>query len=131
MHIRGWLVAAIAAPLVVACASGGTGAVESRDAKVLRSNASVGDLVLCLKSRLKDDATVIAYPEPGRVDIRIGDGSRADTHYFHLVSLSQIGGGANGGGTRVEIRSADEWHPLLSGKRVAGMVEDCKPGTAR
>lgn len=122
---RAWLLAAVAAPLVVACASSG-GMIESRDPKVLQSKASVSDLVLCLKGRLKDDATVIAYPEPGRVDIRIADGGQADAHYFHVVGLSQARNG-----TRVEIRSADEWHPLMSASKVAGIVEDCKSGTAR
>lgn len=124
--IRAFFIATLATPLLVACASSGPSVIEARDPKVIQSKASVSDLLLCLKGWLKEDATVIAYPEPGKVDIRIADGGQAESKYFHVVSLRQARDG-----TTVEVRSADEWHPMMSTGRVVGRVEDCKPGTAR
>lgn len=124
--IRIFLAAVVAVPLLAACAGTSPRALEEREPKVIRSNASVSDLVICLKSRLTDEAKIIAYPEPGKVDVRIGERSQSDSAYFHVVSLRQARSG-----TTVEIRSADEFHPFMSAGRVAGMVEDCKPGTAR
>jgi hypothetical protein len=120
------LTAVAALPLLAACAGSGAGVLEARDPKVIHSDASSSDLVVCLKGRLNDEAKVIAYPEPGKVDIRIGDAGGTDSHYYHLIGLRPARTG-----TTVEIRSADEWHPMLSPNRVAGMVRDCKPGAAR
>ncbi|CAG9167084.1 hypothetical protein [Cupriavidus pampae] len=124
--IRTFCIATLATPLLVACAASGPAVIEARDPKVIHSDASVSDLVVCLKTWLREDATVIAYPEPGKVDIRIADGGQAESKYFHLVSLRQARAG-----TTVELRSADEWHPLMSAGRVTGKIESCKPGTAR
>ncbi|MGO4304460.1 hypothetical protein [Cupriavidus sp. RAF12] len=120
------LIAAVATPLLAGCASGtSTEYLESQDGKQLHSDASVGDLVLCLKQKLGDDATVLAYPEPGKVDVRVGYGHRADAGYSYLISLR-----AAAQGTDVAIRSAGEWRPMLSQGRVTGYVQDCKSGTA-
>jgi hypothetical protein len=121
------LIAAMAAPLLAACAGGASSDyIQAQEPRRIHSDASVSDLVLCLKGRLKEDASIVAYPEPGKVDVRVGRAESADTRYFYLISLRQAQRG-----TDVEIRSAGEWHPLMSPGRVAGMVEDCKPGTAR
>lgn len=120
------LIAAVAAPLRAGCANGtNVEHLESQEGKSLHSDATVGDLVVCLKRKLGDDANVLAYPEPGKVDVRVGYGNRADAGYSYLVSLR-----AAQRGTDVEIRSAGEWRPLLSQGRVTGYVKDCKPGTA-
>jgi len=120
------LVAAITSQLLAACASGASADyIQAQEAKYIHSDASVGDLVLCLKSRLKEDANIQAYPEPGKVDVRVGNASNADSRYFYLISLRQAERG-----TDVEIRSAGEWRPLMSQGRIAGMVEDCKPSAA-
>lgn len=124
---RALLIAAITPPLLMACAGGAdTAYIEAQDARMIQSKASVGDIVLCLKQRLKDDATVVAYPEPGKVDVRVGDGSRSDTRYYYLINLRQAAQG-----TSVALRTSGEWHPMMSANRVAGIIEDCKPGTAR
>jgi len=99
--------------------------LEAQDGKDLHSDASVGDLVLCLKRKLGDDANVMAYPEPGKVDVRVGYGSRADAGYSYLIRLR-----AAQQGTNVEISTAGDFRPLLSQGRVTGYVRDCKPGTA-
>lgn len=120
------LAVTVATPLLAACANGAnTEYLESRDASRIHSDASVGDLVLCLKRKLGDDATVEAYPEPGKVDVRVGYGHRADSGSSYLISLR-----AAAQGTDVDIRSADQWRPMLSQGRVTGYVKDCKPGTA-
>lgn len=119
-------IAAIVTPLLGACASGtNVEYLESQDGRTFHSDASVGDLVLCLKQKLGDDANIVAYPEPGKVDVRVGYGHRADAGYSYLINLR-----AARQGTDVEIRSAGDWRPLLSQGRVAGYVKDCKPGTA-
>lgn len=124
--IRPVLIAAIAMPLLAACASGSNMEyLESQDGKQFHSDASVGDLVLCLKQKLGDDANVQAYPEPGKVDVRVGFGHRADAGYSYLINLR-----AARQGTDVDIRSAGEWRPMLSQGRVTGYIKDCKPGTA-
>lgn len=123
---RPLLIAAIITPLLAACASGTSMEyLESQDGDQFHSNASVGDLVLCLKQKLDDNATVVAYPEPGKVDVRVGYGHRADAGYSYLVNLR-----AARQGTDVQIRSAGDWRPMLSKGRVTGYVKDCKPGTA-
>ncbi|RZT29029.1 hypothetical protein [Cupriavidus agavae] len=123
---RAVLLAAIATPLLGACASGTSMQyLESQDGKELRSDASVGDLVLCLKRKLGDDADVLAYPEPGKVDVRVGYGHRADAGYSYLIRLR-----AARQGTNVEINSAGDFRPMLSQGRVTGYIRDCKPGTA-
>ncbi|GJG94753.1 hypothetical protein [Cupriavidus pauculus] len=123
---RPLLIAALAAPLLAACASGTSMEyLESQDGSEIHSDASVGDLVLCLKRKLGDDATVMAFPEPGKVDVRVGYGSRADAGYSYLINLR-----AARQGTDVQIRSAGDWRPMLSKGRVTGYVKDCKPGTA-
>ncbi len=120
------LIAAIVAPLLAACASGtNMEYIEAQDGQQIHSDASVGDLVLCLKRKLGDDASVLAYPEPGKVDVRVGFGNRADAGYSYLINLR-----AAAPGTNVEIRSAGDWRPMLSKSRVAGYVKDCKPGSA-
>lgn len=125
-RIRPLMIAAILAPLLAACASGTSMEyLESQDGSTLHSDASVGDLVLCLKQKLGDDATVQAYPEPGKVDVRVGYGHRADAGTSYLISLR-----AARQGTDVEIRSAGDWRPMLSKSRVTGYVKNCKPGTA-
>ncbi|WP_404994198.1 hypothetical protein [Cupriavidus pauculus] len=124
--MRCLLIAAVAAPLLAACASGANPEyLESRDATRIHSDASVGDLVLCLKRKLGDDAEIEAYPEPGRVDVRVGYGHQASAGYSYLIALR-----AAASGTDVDIRSADQWRPMLSKSRVTGYVKDCKPGTA-
>ncbi|PLP98282.1 hypothetical protein [Cupriavidus pauculus] len=124
--IRPLLIAAIVTPLLAACASGSSMEyLESQDGNTLHSDASVGDLVLCLKQKLGDDATVEAYPEPGKVDVRVGYGHRADAGYSYLINLR-----AARQGTDVQIRSAGDWRPLLSKGRVTGYVKDCKPSAA-
>lgn len=121
--IRTLLIAAIVTPLLAACASGSSMEyLESQDGSTLHSDASVGDLVLCLKQKLGDDATVEAYPEPGKVDVRVGYGHRADAGYSYLINLR-----AARQGTDVQIRSAGDWRPMLSKGRVTGYVKDCKP----
>jgi hypothetical protein len=65
---------------------------------------------------------VIAYSEPGKVDIRVGRAGDAEYRYFHLISLRRAREG-----TDVQIRSAGEWHPLMSAGRITGMVENCGP----
>lgn len=121
--IRTLLIAAIVTPLLAACASGSSMEyLESQDGSTLHSDASVGDLVLCLKQKLGDDATVEAYPEPGKVDVRVGYGHRADAGYSYLINLR-----AARHGTDVQIRSAGDWRPMLSKSRVTGYVKDCKP----
>ncbi|WER49211.1 hypothetical protein CupriaWKF_18790 [Cupriavidus sp. WKF15] len=120
------LLAAVAVPWLAACATGANVEyLEAQEARLIHSDASVGDLTLCLKSRLGEAANIVAYPEPGKVDVRIGSATRADTAYFYLVSLRQAQQG-----TDVEIRSSGEWRPTMSPSRVAGWVQDCKPGTA-
>lgn len=124
--IRPLLIAAIAAPLLAACASGSSMEyLESQDGNTIHSDASVGELVGCLKRKLGDDATVDAYPEPGKVDVRVGYGSRADAGYSYLINLR-----AARQGTDVQIRSAGDFRPLLSKGRVTGYVKDCKPAPA-
>ncbi|WP_066740680.1 hypothetical protein [Cupriavidus sp. D384] len=124
--IRPLLIAAIVTPLLAACASGSSMEyLESQDGNTLHSDASVGELVLCLKQKLGDDATVEAYPEPGKVDVRVGYGHRADAGYSYLINLR-----AARQGTDVQIRSAGDWRPMLSKGRVTGYVKDCKPATA-
>lgn len=124
------LAAAMTAQLLLlsGCMGGGvsTNVIEASEPKRVHSNASVSDLVLCLKGRLGDDASVIAYAEPGRVDIRVGRAQDSDYRYFHLISLRRAQEGSD-----VEIRSSGEWHPWLSTSRISGMVEDCVPGKAR
>jgi len=125
-RIRAMLLAAIIPPLLGACASGtNVEYLEAQDGKDLHSDASVGDLVLCLKRKLGDDANVMAYPEPGKVDVRVGYGNRADAGYSYLIRLR-----AAQQGTNVEISTAGDFRPLLSQGRVTGYVRDCKPGTA-
>jgi hypothetical protein len=120
------LIAAFAAQLLAACASGNTTEyIESQEPKRIQSNASVGDLVQCLKSKLQEEASIVPYSEPGKVDVRVGYASSSDTRYFYLVSLRRAEQGTN-----VEIRSAGEWHPILRQGRIQGIVEDCKPGAA-
>jgi hypothetical protein len=120
------LIAAIAAPLLAACAGGNsTDYIQSQEPKRIHSNASVGDLVQCLKSKLEEEASIVPYPEPGKVDVRVGYASSSDTRYFYLVNLRRATQG-----TDVEIRSAGEWHPLLRQGRIEGIVENCKPGAA-
>lgn len=129
VRVRALLVVAMAAQLLSACSGGVTAnSIQAMDPKRVHSKASVGDLVLCLKQRLGDDATVIAYPEPGKVDIRVGRADADEYKFIHLVSLRRATEGVEG--TDVEIRSSGEWHPLLSASRVSGMVEDCTPGRA-
>lgn len=121
------LIALMAALLLAACAGGASADyIQAQEPKHIRSDASVSDLVLCLKGRLKEDASIVAYPEPGKVDVRVGRAESVEVRHFYLISLRQAQQG-----TDVEIRSSGEWHPLMSPGRVAGMVEDCKPGTAR
>lgn len=121
------MIAAFAAPWLAACSSGiSASSIEAREPKQLHSAATASDLVACLKNRLGDDANVVAYPEPGKVDIRVGRASDTDQRYFHLVSLRRTQQG-----TDVEIRSADEWHPMMSTGRITGMVEDCGKAKAR
>lgn len=125
-RVRVLLVVAMAAQLLSACSGGVTAnSIQAMDPKRVESKASVGDLVLCLKQRLGDDATVIAYPEPGKVDIRVGRADADEYKFFHLISLRRATEG-----TDVEIRSSGEWHPVMSASRIAGMVEDCTPGRA-
>lgn len=113
--------------LLSGCAGGvNASSIQASEPRRVHSNASVSDLVLCLKGRLGDDASVVAYPEPGRVDIRVGRAQDSDYRFFHLISLRRAQEGSD-----VEIRSADEWHPWLSASRIAGMVDDCVPGKAR
>ncbi|CAG2136309.1 hypothetical protein LMG31506_01645 [Cupriavidus yeoncheonensis] len=120
------LLAAVAVPWLAACATGANVEyLEAQDARRIHSDASVGDLTLCLKSRLGEAANIVAYPEPGKVDVRIGSATRADTAYFYLVNLRQAQQG-----TDVEIRGSGEWRPTMSPSRVAGWVQDCKPGMA-
>jgi hypothetical protein len=120
------LLAAVAVPVLAACASGANVEyIQAQEPKQIHSDASVGDLTLCLKSRLREEANVLAYPEPGKVDVRIGSATRSDTGYFYIVSLRQARQG-----TDVEIRSSGEWRPTMSPSRVAGWVQDCKPGMA-
>ncbi|MGN5477392.1 hypothetical protein ACTMU2_12275 [Cupriavidus basilensis] len=88
-------------------------------------DASVGDLTLCLKSRLREEANVVAYPEPGKVDVRIGLRHAHRHGLLCVVSLRQARQG-----TDVEIRSSGEWRPTMSPSRVAGWVQDCKAGMA-
>ncbi|WP_225934716.1 hypothetical protein [Cupriavidus sp. EM10] len=65
--IRPLLIAAIVAPLLAACASGSSMEyLESQDGSTIHSDASVGELVGCLKRKLGDDATVDAYPNLAR-----------------------------------------------------------------
>ncbi len=121
------LIAAMTAQLLSGCAGGGSAnTIQATEPKRLHAKASVSDLVLCLKNRLGEDANVIAFPEPGRVDIRVGRARDPDNRYFHLISLRR-----SQDGTDIEIRSSGEWHPLMSAGRISGMVEDCAPGTAR
>ncbi|SDP09727.1 hypothetical protein SAMN04488595_104294 [Ralstonia sp. 25mfcol4.1] len=123
--IRPLLIAVIVAPLLAACASGSSVEyLESQDGKPFHSDASVGDIVVCLKQKLGDDANVLAYPEPGKVDVRVGYGHRADAGYSYLINLR-----AARQGTDVEIRSAGDFRPMLSQGRVTGYIKDCKPGT--
>ncbi|WP_043365824.1 MULTISPECIES: hypothetical protein [Cupriavidus] len=118
---------ALAVSWLAGCASGvSPESIQAREPVRVHSAASPAALVACLKGRLGDDANVVSYPEPGRVDIRIGSTDNSEYRYYHLVSLRR-----GGEGTEVEIRSADEWHPLLSGGRVRGMVEDCAPAKTR
>ncbi|MGO4331736.1 hypothetical protein AB4Z48_36140 [Cupriavidus sp. 2TAF22] len=121
------LVAAIAAQWLAGCASGvSPESIQAREPKRIHSAASTASLVMCLKGRLGDDANVVSYSEPGRVDIRVGRADNSEYRYFHLISLRRAQDG-----TDVEIRSADEWHPLISAGRISGMVEDCVPAKAR
>lgn len=121
------LIAALAAPLLTACAGGGnsTEYIQAQEPKRIHSNASVGDLVQCLKSKLQEEASIVPYSEPGKVDVRVGYASSSDTRYFYLINLRRAAQG-----TDVEIRSAGEWHPILRQGRIEGIVEDCKPGMA-
>jgi len=120
------LIAAMSAPLLAACANGvSADYIQAQEPKRIHSDASVSDLVLCLKAKLEEDANIVAYPEPGKVDVRVGYAESADYRYFYLINLRRAPQGTN-----VEIRSSGEWRPLLSPGRVAGMVENCKPGTA-
>lgn len=124
--VRLMLAGAIAAPLLAACANGvSADYIQAKEPRRIHSPASTSDLVLCLKARLDQDASIVAYPEPGKVDVRVGYAESADYRYFYLISLRRAQAGTN-----VEIRSAGEWRPLMSENRVAGWVEDCKPGTA-
>jgi hypothetical protein len=123
--IRPLLIAAIVGPLLAACASGSSVEyLESQDGKPFHSDASVGDIVVCLKQKLGDDANVLAYPEPGKVDVRVGYGHRADAGYSYLINLR-----AARQGTDVEIRSAGDFRPMLSQGRVTGYIKNCQPGT--
>ena len=121
------LIASLASPLLAACAGGGNTPdyIQSQEPKRIHSNASVGDLVQCLKSKLQEEATIVPYAEPGKVDIRIGHASASEMRYFYLIYLRAAAQGSD-----VEIRSAGEWHPILRQGRIEGIVEDCKPGTA-
>ena len=126
-RVRVLLVVAMAAQWLSACSGGVTAnAIQAMDPKRVHSKASTGDLVLCLKQRLGDDATVTSYPEPGKVDIRVGRADADEYRFFHLISLRRAAEG-----TDVEIRSSGEWHPVMSASRISGMVEDCTPGKAR
>lgn len=121
------MLAVAAASWLGGCANGAsTEYIGAQEPKRLHSEASVADLVLCLKQKLGEDASIVAYPEPGKVDVRVGYAGHADASYFYVVSLRQAGRGSD-----VEIRSAGEWRPLMREGRIQGMVEDCKPGTAR
>jgi hypothetical protein len=113
--------------LPAACAGGGNTPdyIQSQEPKRIHSNASVGDLVQCLKSKLQEEATIVPYAEPGKVDIRIGHASASEMRYFYLIYLRAAAQGSD-----VEIRSAGEWHPILRQGRIEGIVEDCKPGAA-
>ncbi|KAI3593516.1 hypothetical protein D9X30_1243 [Cupriavidus sp. U2] len=123
--IRPLLIAVIVSPLLAACASGSSVEyLESQDGKPFHSDASVGDIVVCLKQKLGDDANVLAYPEPGKVDVRVGYGHRADAGYSYLINLR-----AARQGTDVEIRSAGDFRPMLSQGRVTGYIKNCQPGT--
>jgi hypothetical protein len=125
--IRALLAAAVAAPLLAACANGTSSEyIEAQEPKRIHSNASVGDLVLCYKAKLGEDANIFAYPEGGKVDIRVGYAQAADTRYFYVVALRQAAQGSN-----VEVRSAGEWRLMMSQSKLVGIAEDCKPGTAR
>lgn len=119
--------AVVAAAWLAGCANGASSDyIENKEAKRLHSEASVADLVICLKEKLREDANILAYPEPGRVDVRVGYASHADSRYFYVISLRQAARG-----TDVEVRSSGEWRPLMRPGRIQSMVEDCKPGTAR
>ena len=83
-----------------------------------------------LPELLKADASSTAASGPprreqGRVDVRVGYGHQASAGYSYLIALR-----AAASGTDVDIRSADQWRPMLSKSRVTGYVQDCKPGTA-
>ncbi|WP_420992232.1 hypothetical protein ACKI2N_030845 [Cupriavidus sp. 30B13] len=121
------LVAAAAVSWLAGCASGvSPESIQAKEPVRIHSAASSASLVACLKGRMGDDANVVSYPEPGRVDIRVGRIDNSEYRYFRLISLRRAGDG-----TDVEIRSSDEWHPLLSVGRISGMVEDCAPNKPR